>query len=76
MTKDKIFRFSKYNVRIYNFLYKFAAHLKPCGGTPETLRRHSGCGTLPQAQIELQQITEKEEARSSLQKNWICDIKY
>jgi hypothetical protein len=34
ITKDKILPFSNYNVRIYNFLYKFAEHLKPCGGTP------------------------------------------
>jgi hypothetical protein len=33
-TKDKILYFSNYNVRIYSFLQKFAAHLTPCGGTP------------------------------------------
>jgi hypothetical protein len=26
--------FSNYDVRICNFLQKFAAHLQPCGGTP------------------------------------------
>jgi hypothetical protein len=26
--------FSNYNVPIYNILQKFAAHLKPCDGTP------------------------------------------
>jgi hypothetical protein len=26
--------FFNYNVRIYNFLWKFVAHLKPCGGAP------------------------------------------
>jgi hypothetical protein len=34
ITKNNILPFSNYNVRIYNFLQKFAAHLKPCGGTP------------------------------------------
>jgi hypothetical protein len=34
ITNDKILPFSNYNVRIYNLLQKFAAHLKPCGGTP------------------------------------------
>jgi hypothetical protein len=30
----QILPFYNYNVRIYNYLQKFAAHLKPCGGTP------------------------------------------
>jgi hypothetical protein len=34
ITEDKILSFSKYNVRMYNLLQKFAAHLKICGGTP------------------------------------------
>jgi hypothetical protein len=34
ITKDKILPFSNYNLRIYNFLHKFAARLKPCSGTP------------------------------------------
>jgi hypothetical protein len=34
IAKDEILPFSNYNVRIHNLLQKFAAHLKPCGGTP------------------------------------------
>jgi hypothetical protein len=33
ITKDKMMFFSNYNVQVYNSLQKFAAHLKPCGGT-------------------------------------------
>jgi hypothetical protein len=34
--KDKIWPFSNYNynMRIYNFLQKFVAHMKSCGSTP------------------------------------------
>jgi hypothetical protein len=36
LTKNKILSLSNYNVRIHNILQKFAAHQKPCGGTPVT----------------------------------------
>jgi hypothetical protein len=34
ITKGKLLPLSNYNLRIYNFLQKLAAHLKPCSGTP------------------------------------------
>jgi hypothetical protein len=38
VTEVKLLPFSDPNVRIYNFLQKFAAHLKPCGSTPVAQR--------------------------------------
>jgi hypothetical protein len=40
-TNGKILLFSNYNLQIHNFLWKFDAYLKPCGGIPVAEHWHT-----------------------------------